>query len=86
MCCTQKISGPSLEVLRYFPEGKHSNQEMLQPISKENLKLGRETPDEEERNLLDVYLTATPRQLFSTVMAGRENKQAPTRTFSPGNW
>lgn len=30
---------------------------MLQLISKENLKLGRETPDEEGRNLLDVYLT-----------------------------
>lgn len=50
---------------------------MLQSISKENLKLGRETPDEEGRNLLDVYLTATPRQLLQH-SNGRKTEQAGT--------
>lgn len=81
-----KLIRPISRSIRIFSWGKHSNQEMLQPISKENLKLGRAAPDEEGRNELDVYLIATPRQLFSTVMAGRQNEQAPTRMFSPGHW
>lgn len=57
---------------------------MLQPRAKEDLKLGREAPAKEGRNLLDVAVITVlpPRQFFSTVTAGGQNQQGPTRSFS----